>query len=137
MLDRIPTKEELISVMGVEKFKTFNDITSFIEEKYNVDAIWDNGGKAGLYELKYRKSGRTLCALYLRELGLHILIIYGKAEREKFESSKKEFSQCIIDIYDNTKQYHDGKWLFIDLINDEFIGDIKRLLLIKKKPNKK
>jgi hypothetical protein len=90
----------------------------------------------GIYELKYRKSGRTLCALYPRQLGIKILIILGKVEREKFENSRSEFTQYMNDFYESTHQYHDGKWLYLDLINDELIEDIKKLLLIKKKPNK-
>lgn len=135
MLEKIPTEEELLSIMDEEKFKIWSEINGFIEKNYNVEFMWDKGGKTGIYELKYRKSGKTLCALYPRQLGLRILIIFGKAEREKFENSRNEFSQCMNDFYENTHQYHDGKWLYLDLINDELIEDIKKLLLIKKKPN--
>ena len=137
MLEKIPTEEELLSIMGEERFKVWTEINSFIEENYDVELSWDKGGKTGLYELKYRKSGKTLCALYPRELGMRMLIIFGKAEREKFENSRKEFTQYINDFYENTHQYHDGKWLYSDITDDKLIEDIKKLLLIKKKLNKK
>lgn len=44
------------------------------------------------------------------------MIIFGKAERDKFENSREEFSEYINSFYDNTKQYHDGKWLYIDRV---------------------
>ena len=137
MLEKIPTEEELLSIMGEEKFKIWSEINGFIEKNYNVEFMWDKGGKTGLFELKYRKSGKTLCALYPRQLGMRILIILGKVERDKFENSINEFTQYMKDFYDNTHQYHDGKWLYLDLLNDELIEDIKKLLLIKKKPNRK
>ena len=137
MLEKIPTAEELLSIMGEEKLEIWCEINRFIEKNYNVEFAWDKGGKTGIFELKYRKSGKTLCALYPRQFGMRILIIFGKVEREKFENSKNQFTQCMKDFYENTHEYHDGKWLYLDLINDELIEDIKKLLLIKKRPNRK
>ena len=137
MLEKIPTEEELLLLMGEEKFKIWSDVKGFIENNYNLESMWNTGGKTGVYELKYRKSGKTLCAMYPREEGMRILIIMGKAEREKFENIRAEFTSYMNDFYDNTHQYHDGKWLYIDLINEITFEDIKKLLLIKKKPNKK
>ena len=64
-------------------------------------------------------------------------MIFGKVEREKFEASRADFSKNINEFYDSTHQYHDGKWLYINLVNSELVEDIKKLILIKKKPNKK
>lgn len=137
MLEKVPTDEELYSIMGEDKFKVWSEVNSFIEKNYNVECIWDKGGKTGIYELKYRKSGKTLCALYPRELGIQILIILGKAEREKFEISRNEFTKYLTDFYENTHQYHDGKWLYLDYNSNLSVEDIKKLILIKKKPNRK
>ncbi len=65
------------------------------------------------------------------------MIIFGKVESDKFENSREEFSEYINKFYDNTKQYHDGKWLYINRVDDEIAKDIEQLLLIKKRPNKK
>ncbi len=137
MLEKIPSEEELQQIMGKEKFKAWTEINSFIEKNYNVESMWDKGGKTGIYELKYRRGGNSLCALYPRERGLKILVIFGKVEREKFENSRQEFTQYIRDFYDNTHQYHDGKWLYLDYNRDLLVDDIKKLILIKKKPNRK
>ncbi len=137
MLEKIPTDEELCLIMGEEKFKVWSEVNKFIEMNYNIESIWDKGGKTGIYELKYRKSGKTLCALYPRELGLKILIVFGKAEREKFEGSRNNFTKYINDFYENTHQYHDGKWLYLDYNSSVSIEDIKNLILIKKKPNRR
>jgi len=137
MLENIPTEEELKYLMGDNIFRNWSLINKFIEKNYEMDILWNKGGKTGAYELKYRKSSKTLCALYPKERGLCILIIFGKAERDKFENSREEFSEYINSFYDNTKQYHDGKWLYIDRVDDEIAKDIEQLLLIKKRPNKK
>lgn len=137
MLDKIPTKEELLTIMGEEKFKIWTEVIDFIEKNYNFEPLWDKGGKTGIYELKYRRSGKTLCALYARENSICILIVFGKAEREKFEESRDGFSEFVNKLYDNTHQYHDGKWMYIDVTSNKLVEDIKKLILIKKKPNKK
>jgi len=66
-----------------------------------------------------------------------LLIIFGKIEREKFENSRRDFSEHINNFYNNTRQYHNGKWLYLQITNDTIIGDIENLLLIKKRPNVK
>lgn len=137
MLEKVPTDEELNQLMGEDIFETWCSINNFIKNNYNMDVLWDGGGKTGVFELKYRKSGKTFCALYPREKGMRLLITFGKSEREKLETSRMDYSEYIINLYDNTHQYHDGKWLYIDIINGTVIEDIKRLLLIKKKPNRK
>lgn len=137
MLENIPTEVELNQLMEEDVFKTWCAINNFIKDNYDMDMLWDNGGKTGVFELKYRKSGKTFCALYPREKGMRVLIILGKNEREKFETLRKDFSEYINNFYDNTRQYHDGKWLYLDIINNTVIADIERLLFIKKKPNRK
>lgn len=137
MLKNLPTEEELNQLMEEDVFKNWCAINNFIKDNYHMDMLWDNGGKTGVFELKYRKSGKTFCALYPREKGMRVLIILGKNEREKFETLRKDFSEYINNFYDNTRQYHDGKWLYLDIINNTVIADIERLLFIKKKPNRK
>ena len=137
MLEKIPTAEELNYIMGEKVFKNWCAINNFILKNYNMDILWNSGGKTGVYELKYRKSGKTFCALYPREQGMRVLIIFGKGERDKFESSREDFSEYINNFYNNTQQYHDGAWLYLDIISDEIVTDIEKLLLIKKKPNRK
>ncbi|NFN85694.1 DUF3788 domain-containing protein [Clostridium sporogenes] len=99
--------------------------------------IWNNGGKAWEYEYKYRRGGKTLCALYAKENCLGFMVILGKYERAKFETDKQNYSIELQKIYDETKTYHDGKWMMFELIDTSLFADIERLLLIKRRPNKK
>ena len=133
MLEKVPSEEELKQLMGEQLYKAWYVINNFVKDHYDMDILWNPGGKTGLYELKYRKSGKTFCTLYPREKGLCVLIIFGMLEREKFDNSRGDFSGDICSFYDNTHQYHDGKWLFIDVTNATVVEDIKRMLLIKKK----
>lgn len=71
--------------------------------------VWNHGGKAWKYEYKYRKGGKTLCALYAKENNLGFMIILGKEERTKFEFDKESYSTEVQKVYEETKTYHDRK----------------------------
>ena len=137
MHDTIPNKEQIESLLGATAIEAWNELIEFVELHYEFDPVWDEGGKYGIWEVKYRRSGRTLCALYVKNGQFTVLVIFGKAEREKFELIQNEFSHEIIDLYNNTRQYHDGKWLWINVLDMSLIEDIKRLIMIKKKPKRK
>ena len=102
-----------------------------------MDCLWNKGGKAWKYEYKYRRGGKTLCALYAREGCVGFMIILGKGERSKFEADRDNFSKEIQKIYDETQTYHDGKWLMFEPVDTTLFDDFIRLLRIKRKPNRK
>ncbi|MBP3505610.1 MAG: DUF3788 family protein [Lachnospiraceae bacterium] len=75
-------------------------------------------------EYKYRRGGKTLCTFYAKKDVVNLLIIYGKAEREKFEEIKESISKPLQDIYEKTESLHDGKWLWMPLDDKVMIEDI-------------
>ena len=102
-----------------------------------MECLWNNGGKAWTYEYKYRRGGKTLCALYARKNCVGFMVILGKEERAKFEAERNNFSKQVQDVYDEAKTYHDGKWLMLEPTDSSLFDDYIRLLAIKKKPNRK
>ena len=64
-------------------------------------------------------------------------LIFGKAEREKFEARRSEFPKMIQDIYDSSQTHYDGKWMLIPVPDLETLEAVKSLILIKKNPNRK
>ena len=137
MLEKIPNEQELKNLLGESLFEVWIKLCAAIDEKYDMDRLWDNGGKAWTYEYKYRRGGKTLCALYARENCIGFMIIFGKNEREKFEASRESYSEQIQMIYDAAKTYHDGKWVMFQPVDTALFDDFVRLLEIKRKPNKK
>lgn len=55
------------------------------------------------------------------------MIIFGKKEREYFEMHGNNFSQYIHDYYNNSKTFHDGKWMYIDVSTLEQLEEIKKM----------
>lgn len=130
-------KEELEKLIGVDKVNIFYDIVGEITKFYDMEQIWNKGGKKWTYEYKFRKGGKTLCAFYFKDNTLGFMIIFDKDERTKVEEIRNELSPSVLEIYDTAETFHDGKWVMFHITNSTIIEDLKKLLFIKRKPNRK
>ena len=137
MLDTIPNEERMAFLLGKSLYDVWNKLCALIDEKYDMDCSWNKGGKAWKYEYKYRRGGKTLCALYARENCVGFMIILGKDERLKFETDRENYSKEVQEIYDAAQTYHDGKWIMFEPVDTSLFNDFIRLLRIKRKPNRK
>lgn len=137
MLEKVPTNEEMIILIGKPLFDIWTKLTDLIESKYDMERLWNNGGKKWTYEYKYRRGGKSLCALYVKEKVFGFMIIFGKAEREKVEAIRSDLSPETQRIYDEATTYHDGKWVMFELTDTSLFSDMEKLLMVKRKPNKK
>lgn len=136
MLDKMPNMDDMTALIGQSLYDVWQKLCAAIDEKYDMDCIWNSGGKAWTYEYKYRRGGKTLCALYARENCVGFMVILGKDERVKFESVRNEYSESVQKVYDDSKTYHDGKWLMFEPKDQSLFDDFMKLLLIKRKPNR-
>ena len=121
---QIPTPETLEALIGKELYDIWTSLCQLIEQKYNMEQLWNHGGKKWTYEYKYRKGGKTLCALYAKEQTIGFLVILGKDERAKFESLREVFSNETQKVYDETTTFHDGKWLMFELKDTCFFSAV-------------
>lgn len=137
MLNTIPNNEEMTALVGQSLYDVWNRLCALIDENYDMERLWGKGGKEWKYEYKYRRGGKTLCALYARENCVGFMVVLGKDERLKFEAEKERYSKEVQKIYDNTHTYHDGKWIMFEPTDTTLFNDFIRLLSIKRKPNKK
>lgn len=137
MLEKIPTNEEMVALIGRQLFDVWTKLCDLIESKYDLERLWNSGGKKWTYEYKYRKGGKSLCALYAKENVFGFMVIFGRNESAKFEASRNDYSLEVQKIYDESTIYHDGKWMMFELTDTSLFSDMEKLLLIKRKPNKK
>lgn len=131
------SNKELELLVGTTRMDVFNAYCKYIESQYDMDKTMNNGGKKWDYEYKFRRGGKTLCGFYFKDDCLGLMIIFGKDERNKVELIRNDLSNKLLDIYDNAETFHDGKWVMFELNDLSLLDDIKKLLLIKRKPNKK
>jgi hypothetical protein len=132
----LPTYDEIREFIGTAAVKSFDRIMGFIEINYDFDKEIVFGGKSYGVMVRFRKSGKTLICLFPEKDCFSCVLIYGKNEIAQFESRKNEFSDYMVNIFDETKQYHDGKWQLIRISDDKHLNELEEMIKIKKKPKK-
>ena len=132
-----PTQSILEELIGSNNLDIWNKLVAGIDSLYEMDRTWNKGFGDWIYEYKYRRGGKTLCTFYAKQGIANILITLGKAESEKVELKREDFSPLLLTLYDETKTYHDGKWLWIPIDEVLSMDDIINLLKIKRRPNRK
>ena len=137
MLETIPSQPILIDLLGQSLFVVWQELCSAIDKRYEMERLWNTGGKNWDYEYKYRRGGKTLCCLYAKSDCIGFMIVFGKDEREKFEAIRSTLSNAVCRQYDEAKTYHDGKWIMFEPTNTAEFDDYMKLLAIKRKPNRK
>lgn len=137
MLDKIPNTKEMITLVGQPLYDVWTKLCALIDEKYDMECLWNTGGKAWTYEYKYRRGGKTLCALYAQKNCVGFMIVFGKDERLKFETDRESYSKEVQKTYDEAQTNHDGKWVMFEPVDTSLFDDFICLLSIKRKPNRK
>lgn len=115
--------------------KVHQETISFMRGKYKLDEVV--GKHYGTDCVRFRQGKRTIVTIILHKDHYDFQIVFGKAEREKFEAIKHEFPPSIVDLYNKAHTYHDGKWLLIRIDTLERLETVKKMILLKKKPNRK
>lgn len=111
------------------------ETVKFLRGKYKLDEV---AGK--YYEvdcLRFRQGKRTILSICFHPDRYDFQLIFGEAERAKFEELRDTFSAETQSIYDNSKTYADGKWMLIPVSDLKALEEVMRLITIKKKPNRK
>ena len=114
--------------------KVSEETIRFMRGKYRLDEVPCNIDSNCI---KFRQGKKTILTIYIHDDRYDFLLIFGKNEREKFDAQRDVFLPFVQQIYDSSKTYHDGKWMLIPVADLETLEAVKKLILIKKKPNRK
>lgn len=84
------------------------------------------------WNVKFKKSGRSLCTIYPRESYFTVMAVVGRREKERFEAALPDCSPQMQEIYHRTREVNGQRWLMIDLEDrDGLYQDVFRLLAIR------
>ena len=130
-----PDERELRHWMGPQAFRHWVELQRWIDASYPgvFDPEWLYGGQKRGWSLRYKKT-RAFCTLLPAYRLLSVLVVLGKAEREKFEEQRHTWSAQIINLYDEARPYPDGKWLTVPISSEEDRHDVMELVSMKRPP---
>lgn len=84
------------------------------------------------WNVKFKKSGKSLCTLYPRESYFTAMIVVGRKEKESVEEILPECTSRLQELYEETKEGNGQRWLMIDLEDhDSMYHDVLRLIKIR------
>jgi len=135
-----PTKPyEQVKAMLGDASPAWEKLVGNIRYHYEIDEFWAEGNPTHKHynNLLFKRGGKSLITLCLREGHFLAVVVLGAKEREKFEQQREKFSQAMCDKYDACDVLHDGLWLGFEIRDDALIDDILRLLPLKRRPNRK
>ena len=59
MLEKIPSESIMTDLLGKQLYDVWLSLSAAIDERYDMERSWNNGGKKWIYEYKYRKGGKN------------------------------------------------------------------------------
>ncbi len=134
--EMIPDYKKIVQFIGNRQVQdTWFDLLTFLDNSYNLDKKILFGGKKYGWAVQYKKNKKTIVTVFPERESFTVLLIFGKLELEKISENQVLFSENIITRINNTKQYHDGKWMWIRFNDERLLKDIKELIKVKRKPD--
>ena len=108
-----PTEKQMLELLG-SKALLWSSLREYLASSYpQCIPVFTVEGKKADYTIRYRKSGKTLVTLYPGKKSLTVLVVLGKKEVDKVEQFENKLSKKIRELFKNTNQLHDGRWLWI------------------------
>lgn len=132
---RRPTGESVAAFLGAEAAGRWSRLLDYIESTYPgvFEGEWLFGGARHGWSLRLKKS-RSFCTLVPERGRMRVVIVFGAAEREKAQAILPDLATHVRDDYLGATTYHDGRWVIIDVDCDEVLGEVERLLTVKRRP---
>lgn len=127
-----PTLEEISRYINNPAFDKF---CSQIKEQYNcTEKIeFSSCSMERGWNIKFKKSGKTLCTIYPRESYFTAMLVIGPKQKDPFESLLPDCCLRLQEIYKQTQEGNGQKWLMVDLEDvDDIYRDALHIIEIRK-----
>lgn len=84
------------------------------------------------WNVKFKKSSKTLCTVYPRPGCFNLLLVVGAKEKVRTEELLPSFSAEFVRVYESTKEGMGQRWLLFDFPADtNAYGDILKVINIR------
>lgn len=127
-----PTLDNISKYVSSELLENLN---SFLEGTYKIKPkfSYSRCSMQPGWNVKYQKSGKSLCTLYPMEGFFIALVVIGNKESFEAELMLPSFSKYTQTLYQNTAYSAGGRWLMINVTEPAILDDIISLVQIRAK----
>ena len=126
-----PTLEEIAAYVRNPVFRHF---CAQITERYGCreTIAYSACSMEPGWNVKFKRSGRSLCAIYPRESFFTVMVVVGRREKASVEAILPDCTPQLRGIHSQTREVNGQRWLMIDLENrDQLYEDVFRLMDIR------
>lgn len=130
--DRKPGEAEIGSYIGSG---LWTDLKEYLQQTYRTAPLVEYSGcsmQKG-WNIKYRKSGKGLCTLYPMQGYFIALVVVGKKEMAEAELLMPLCSEYTQQVFQQTEDGFQGKWLMLDVKDAAVLQDVKNLVSLRAK----
>ena len=132
--DRTPTFEDIRAYIGEAKL-VWDELVLYIEDTYKAKQQLDYSKCSAQpgWNVKYKKSSKSLCTLYPMPNYFIALVVVGAKEVDEVELAMQAgiFSDYVKELYQKTAYSAMGRWLMIEVKHKDILNDIKNLIKIR------
>ncbi|MEE9490475.1 MAG: DUF3788 domain-containing protein [Thermoplasmata archaeon] len=133
--DETPDEGSVLDTIGEPSAGLWSELRDFLRESYDFEPELVYYGKKYGWCYRYRRKKKTLCTIFPETGAFTVLVTLGKKEVEGVESILSTLNQETQRIFKEARQYHDGKWIYRRVLNEDDLADIVALLKVKKRPS--
>ena len=133
--DTMPSEGSILDTIR-KRLELWKSLKNFLDSNYDFQPELKFFGKKYGWCNKYRRKGKTLCVVFPETNAFTVLVVLGKHEIRQFSNIASEFNENTRNVFENTHQYFDGKWMYKRVLNNSDLEDVKPLIKIKKKSAK-
>ncbi len=132
--DETPDEKDVLDAIGERHAGLWNVLRDFLAENYDFEPELVYYGKKYGWCYRYRRKKKTLCTIYPETGAFTVLVTLGKNEVQEVESILGTLNQETQAVFKEARQYHDGKWIYRRVLNEDDLKDVVALLQAKKRP---
>lgn len=108
------------------------DLCRHMEAQYQPTQVFEYSGcSVPGWNLKLKKSGRSLCTLYPMEGWFTALVVIGNREKAEFDLTLPTLSGYTQTLYETTKDKNGLCWLMFEVKDESILSDVKRCIAIR------
>ncbi len=132
--NQLPTQQDILNYINQGQSR-WHELTFFIENRYQIQPqmSYSKCSAQPGWNVKYKKSGKSLCTLYPMEGYFIALIVIGKKEFEGMQLliDYNKLSNQTVALFNKSLFSLGGHWLMLDVNDDYLVDDIKLLIQLR------
>lgn len=128
-----PNLDEISSYIDNNLWEKLN---TYLQNVYEIkpELSYSNCTAQRGWNIKYKKSGKSLCTLYPEKGYFIALVVVGSKEELAAEFLIPSLTEYVNQLYQNTRSMKMGRWLMVNVTDESILEDVKLLINLRVKP---